>query len=156
MPKLHIIKTALISGVLSFTCSAVLANEVAAPAASVQIIQSPNAPLRWIGVGELRSTTQLCVASNTGHYRLQIALTQSDARGKTPAYELNYRTAAGDTMSQSSGSGNLYFFDGRTSQTEDCDGASNASLEIRFSRDNLTAAVAGDYAEQFQISVVPN
>ena len=126
------------------------------PAASLKIVNNTNVPLRWIGIGDINSNTPLCVASNTGRYRLQLLLTQNAVGADAPAYEIEFRTTAGDSAYRRSGTGNIYFFDGRTSETEGCNGTTNASLKIRFSRDNLTAAVAGQYAEQFQLSVVPN
>ncbi|VWX60614.1 hypothetical protein [Sphingorhabdus sp. 109] len=156
MPNIRLIGTGLLSCALLSIASPLFATPSVVPDASVKIVNGAKAPLRWIGVGDLHSTTQLCVASNTGRYRLQLALVQDAADAHAPAYEIEFRTAAGDSEFRRSGTGNIYVFDGRTSETEDCNGTTNASLKIRFSRDNLTAAVAGEYAEQFQISVIPN
>ncbi|HET8611925.1 MAG TPA: hypothetical protein VFL92_04080 [Sphingomonas sp.] len=126
-----------------------------APSASVRVLNAASADLNWYGKGDLVAKSQLCVASTTGRYRLQVMLTSPAKPGVTPPFTIDFHTTTGDSGSQKSTNGGVLFFDGRTLEKGSCAGAANATIEVRFDQSSLTAAIAGQYLTQLQISVSP-
>lgn len=111
--------------------------------------------LRWSGVGELRSKNDLCVTSDTGRYRLRLQSMGRTSGVAIPDFEVTFTTTSGDHLVRRSSEGDVLFFEGRTTPTTSCDGVVNATLEFHFSKDDLSSAIAGNYLEQFFLTVEP-
>jgi hypothetical protein len=125
------------------------------PSASLYIQKKNVGTLRWSGVGELRSKNDLCVVSKTGRYRLRLQMPGGQGRALIPDFEVIFSTMAGDRLVRQSREGNMLVFEGRTTSATSCEGGVNATLEFRFSKDDLSSLVAGNYLEQFLLSVEP-
>lgn len=125
------------------------------PAAAIYIKKKNVGMLRWFGVGDLRSKNDLCILSQTGRYRLRMEVMSGGQGEAVPPFEISFSTAAGDGQTRQSTDGNVLIFEGRTGSTANCDGATNATLEFRFTSGGLSSAVAGAYIERVQLTVDP-
>jgi len=121
--------------------------------ASVRILTPATSTIGWFGVGDVRSTIQLCVASSTGRFRLQMSAL-ANGEGTPPQYDVIFSTQLGDAQTVHSTGQSLFEFEGRTAGP-DCSASPNVTLEIRFKRSDLSAALAGQYLQRLQINVVP-
>lgn len=127
------------------------AQTVSQPAASIHLTQSRAGPYRWFGAGEIHVRTTACIASTTGRYRLTLRPATADALG----FEVEFVTDEGDAAERHAPAGQPIQFEGRTRFRDDCRGASNATISIRFPKDTLSAALAGEYAKRIEFSVEP-
>lgn len=121
------------------------------PTASIQLTQSHAGPYRWFGAGEIHVRTTACIASSTGRYRLTLRPMNTDALG----FVVDFATSEGDALQRSAPAGQPIQFEGRTRFSDDCSGDSNATISIRFPKDTLSAALAGEYAKRIEFSVEP-
>jgi len=121
------------------------------PAASIRLMQSRAGPYRWFGAGEIHVRTTACIASTTGRYRLTLRPATADALG----FEVEFVPDEGDALEGSASAGQPIQFEARTRFRDDCHGASNATISIRFPKDTLSAALAGEYAKRIEFSVEP-
>lgn len=123
--------------------------------AALYIQKTNSTPMRWSGVGELRAQNDLCVISDTGRFRLRVQIAGIQQGAAIPDFEVTFTTTAGDRVTRRSGESDVLVFDGRATPVANCNGVINANLQFRFPERGLSAAIAGNYLQQFILSVEP-
>lgn len=123
--------------------------------AAIYVQRQNSTPMRWSGVGELRSQNDLCIVTQTGRFRLRLQIGGKQGRDAVPDFEVTFSTAAGDRLTRRSNESDVLIFEGRVTPVADCKGVVNANLQFRFTERELSAAIAGNYLQQLVISIEP-
>ena len=147
-------KTCIISFIaafMAFTLPAALASDIPSPTATIKLQSVSGGSFRWHGVGEIESRTEACITSSTGRYRLTV----NGGNEALLPYEITFTTREGEEQRTRVGSNLPILFEARTKFPSDCAGGTNATVTIQFSREVLSAALAGDYVRRLEFSVEP-
>ena len=138
--------------------SAVIAMPASADeaSASLKILSGATMAADWYGDGAITMRKQLCIASTTGRYSLDVTMPGA-LFGKTPdTVEVRFADATGFAQSKSvSGPSQIVFSGTSTSGAEDCASGTMASIEIYVPATTLTALPAGNYFDQISLTVRP-
>jgi hypothetical protein len=137
---------------------------IAAPAcaadvsASLTILSGGTMSADWYGDGEVILRKQLCVASTTGRYSLDINMPgalfgkSSDKDG----IEVRFSDAAGFAQSKTvSGPSQLVFTGTSVSGAAECESGALASFEIHVPATTLMSKPAGNYFDLISLAVHP-
>lgn len=112
----------------------------------------------WSGSGELIQDSNLCVFSETGKYKVTVEgnnsgffLTDNDL---SIPYSIKWNDVANNTNNVSL-SNNIPLTNqtGASNVDEDCEGGTNANIEISFSESDLETSPAGSYTGYITIIV---
>jgi hypothetical protein len=126
--------------------------------ASLKILSGASMAADWYGDGAVTMRKQLCVASSTGRYSLDVTMPGA-LFGKTPgdsAIEVRFADAAGFAQSKSvSGPSQIVFSGTSVSGAEDCLSGTLASIEIYVPATTLMSQPAGNYFDQISLAVRP-
>lgn len=127
------------------------------PAAQLQIFSSDRLDATWSGKGDNSIGADLCVASNTGRYQLQIMSEQGGVLRGTGQldYTIHFRDESGITQTKRMNGQALVVFDGVSPDSTGCEKGPNASIEIESAAADLKAQIAGDYADRLVLSATP-
>jgi len=118
----------------------------------------------YSGSGPLSSDIDLCVYSDTGSYDVTVTGSGSgssftiNSGSNAISYSVYWNDTSGTSGSvQITTPGSPLGNQGGAHETEpDCNGGTNANLEVRFSESNLQAAKAGSYSGTVYVTVEPN
>jgi hypothetical protein len=130
------------------------------PTAQLQIYGSHDISSTWSGAGTNMIAADLCVASSTGRFRLQI---QSAGGGRMAsvhslekmAYTLRFRDGAGQEQRRRVNGEALVTLEGSSAQDRDCSHGANSTIEIDLSEPDMLSRTAGRYFDQLRFSVDP-
>jgi hypothetical protein len=124
--------------------------------ASLKILSGASMAADWYGDGAITMRKQLCVASSTGRYSLDLSMPGS-LFGQSPgAIEVRFADATGFGQSKSiSGPSQIVFSGTSVAGAEDCLSGTMASLEIYVPATTLTSLPAGNYFDQISLTVRP-
>ncbi len=125
--------------------------------ASLKILSGSSMSADWYGDGAITLRKQLCVASTTGRYSLDIAMPGS-LFGKTSGdgIEVRFSDALGVAQAKKvSGPSQIVFSGTAVSGAADCQSGTLAQLEIHVPASTLMATPAGNYFDQISLTVRP-
>lgn len=130
---------------------------IAARSAEVAIYSAPSLRSVWSGVGDSHLSADLCVASTTGRYRLEIRSLSGGALsgpGHLP-YTLRFRDGSGIDQSVAVRGQSLVTFEGHSPDRADCSLGANAALTIETTQADMLGQAAGTYADRLTLSAQP-
>lgn len=130
------------------------------PSAQLQIYGSHDVSSNWSGSGANIIAADLCIASTTGRFRLQI---QSASGGKMAsvhslakmAYTLRFRDGAGQEQIRRVNGQALVTLEGSSLEDRDCSHGANSTIEIDLDETDMLSQTAGRYFDQLRFSVDP-
>lgn len=124
------------------------------PLATVRAQGTTHVDQRWYGVGDINTKFQLCVASNTGRFELQLSPESAGAAATPGGVEVIFTTQAGEREVRDWDGRAELLFTGRALD-QACDIGGNVTVELRFKRQDLIARLAGDHPSRIRYSVSP-
>jgi hypothetical protein len=125
----------------------------------VQLFSSPTQRAVWHGEGNSVVAADLCVASTTGRYRLQVMSTAGGALAGPGSgklfYTIRFTDKTGAVQTQRVDGKAMVTFDGMSGDQVDCSRGANATLEIETENRDLLGQVAGSYTDRLHLSAEP-
>lgn len=125
----------------------------------VRLFSSPTQRAVWNGEGNSLVAADLCVASTTGRYRLQVMSTAGGALAGPAAaklfYTIRFSDRSGVVQTQRVDGKAMVAFDGMSGDQLDCSRGANATLEIETENRDLQGQVAGSYTDRLHLSAEP-
>ncbi len=112
----------------------------------------------WSGSGDLVQDSNVCVFSETGNYKVTIQGSNSGFsllyNGTSIPYSVKWNDAS-NTTNNVEISHNIPLMNqtGANTSDEDCDGGTNANLEISFDAANLGSSPSGNYTGYITIII---
>ena len=132
-------------------------NPAGAPVAEVKVFAASRQKAVWSGEGSSAVVTDLCVASTSGRFQLQIVSQSGGALigpGKLP-YVIHFRDGSGLDHVQRVDGQAIVTFEGNAPDTPNCDAGPNATLAIETSEGDMLSQSAGEYFDRLQLIASP-
>lgn len=111
----------------------------------------------WSGSGDAWDAVDLCLASNTGRYRLRIA-SQGGGSLMGPGklrYTISLTDGAGVSHEVTLEDQLLVAIEGQAPADASCDRGPNATLRLRAPQDELLKGQAGRYLDRLRLTIDP-
>lgn len=130
--------------------------QAAEPTAALKLFSGSAVRADYYGSGSLKLTKALCVASDTGAFRLRVVLgNDMAALGKTGDAVLRLKMASGEEISRPLAAGETTFQGRNDLEDRACARGPNAELAVVLPETALTAMPAGSYFDMMQLFVDP-
>lgn len=126
------------------------------PTATVKIY-SPNPRTVWDGKGPAEETIDLCIASTTGRYRLEIVSQSGGALlgAQRMHYTLRLHDGAGVDRDVLVNEQALISLEGSAPPSANCDSGPNSTLSVRAPEGELLKGQAGAYFDRLRLLAAP-
>ncbi len=132
----------------------------AEPTADLKVFSATSQKVKWSGEGSNAVAFDLCVASSTGRFRLQVTSQSGGtmlgaATGGKLGFSIRFRDASGQVQEKTLGGQAVVEFEGSSPAQQDCSTGANASIEIDNKEGDMLAQPAGDYMDRLLLSAEP-
>lgn len=123
--------------------------------ASLKVMGGAHHELNWMGKGDIRRVTPICIRTPTGRFSLRVS--SISGGGLRGAGELPYSISLNSQASLDGGrltsAQPTIQLMGQVAANADCSHGPNAELVIGLTRSDLLTGTAGEYFDQLRISV---
>lgn len=130
------------------------------PAAQLRIYGSRDISSNWSGSGTNVIAADICIASTSGRFRLQIHSASGGKMASTHSsekmsYTIHFRDGAGQEQTHRVNGEALVMLEGSSAEDRDCTRGANSTVEITLAETDMLSQTAGRYFDQLRFSVDP-